>query len=236
MVETKPLSISKVVAALGGALLVASFFLPLVSEEGRLDARRELFGVEGLRKQIEAQNDLDAVRPLIEPAVQAIERFGEMPSLRNLSTVAAASTELLDQAASLGAPQANEMRQASTLLTIARVGLWLLPLVGAVQLLVPCITRMRGYAGFLGLVARFVFGLGFTLLALFPLLAASAEQQAHIGPAVWALLAGSLLMMGASLGGVTRSNWWMVLLADVVIFAGVVGGLMKLGDTLARGL
>lgn len=236
MAETKPLSVSKVVAALGGALLVASFFLPLVSEEGRADARRELFGVEGLRKQIEAQRDLEVVRPLIEPAVEAIERFGEMPSLRNLSTVAAVSTELLDQAASLGAPQANEMRQVSTLLAIARVGLWLLPLVGAVQLLVPIAARMRGYAGFLGLVARFVFGLGFALVALFPLLAASAEQQAQIGPAVWALLAGSLLMMGASLGGVTRSNWWMVLLADVVIFAGGVGGLMKLGDILARGL
>jgi len=230
MAEAKPLSVSKVVAALGGALLLASFFLPLVSASGREDVRREVFGVQGLRAQIEAQRELAAVQPLIEPAVEAIERFTETPSLRNLSSVAAASTELLDTAADLGAPQAKEMRQASTLLGIARLCLWFLPLVGAVQLLVPLVTRMRGYAGFPGLVARFFFGLGFALLAMVPLLGAPSDQQANIGPAVWALLVGSLLMMVASVAGVTRSNWWMVLLADLAIFGATIGGLVAVAE------
>jgi hypothetical protein len=61
-----------------------------------------------------------------------------------------------------------------------------------------------------------------------------AEQQEYIGPALWALLAGSLLMMGASLGGVTRSNWWMVLLADLAIFGAVVVGLVALAEKVSR--
>ena len=35
MAEAKPLSVSKVIAGVGGALLVASFFLPLASAKGR---------------------------------------------------------------------------------------------------------------------------------------------------------------------------------------------------------
>lgn len=234
MVEAKPLSVSKVVAALGGALLLASFFLPMVSDAGREDVRRELFGTRGLRAQIEAQRELAPVQPLIEPAVQAIERFVETPSLRNLSSVASASTELLNTAADLGAPEAKEMRQAATLLGLARLCLWLLPLVGAVQLLVPAVTRMRGYAGFPGLVARFLFGLWFALLAMVPLLGASQSQQDHIGPAVWALLVGSLLMMATSVAGVTRSNWWMVLLADLAILGATVGGLVAFAEKASR--
>lgn len=234
MVEAKPLSVSKVVAAVGGGLLLASFFLPLVSDAGRDDLRRELFGGKGLREQIEAQRELAAVQPLIEPAVQAIERFTETPNLRNLSSLASASSELLGTAAELGAPQAAEMRKVATVLSLARLCLWFLPLVGAVQLLVPAVTRMRGYAGFLGLVARFFFGLGFALLALVPLLGASESQQDHIGPAVWSLLVGSLLMMAASLAGVTRSNWWMVLLADLAIFAATIGGLVALAEKASR--
>jgi hypothetical protein len=234
MAEAKPLSVSKLVAALGGALLMASFFLPLVSAAGREDVRRELFGVKGLRAQIEAQRELAVVQPMIEPALQAIETFTEMPSLRNLSSLAAASTELLDKAADFGVPQAKEMRQASTVLTIARICLWWLPLVGAVQVLAPMLTRMRGYAGFFGLVTRFFFGLGFALLALVPLIGAPSDQQANIGPAVWVLLVGSLLMMVASLAGVTRSNWWMVLLADLAIFGATIGGLVAVAEAVSH--
>lgn len=235
MAEAKPWSVSKLVAALGGALLLASFFLPVVSEAGRRDAQREVLGVGGLRAQIEAQRDLAVVQPLIEPAVQAIERFGEMPNLRNLSSVAAASTELLETAAGLGAPRADELRQAATVLWIARLALWFLPLVGAVQLLVPLATLMRGYAGFFGLVARFLFGLGFALLAAVVLVGVPEGQRPYLGPAVWALLGGSLLMMGASVGGVSRGNWWMVLLADLAIFGAVVGGLVALAEAVSRG-
>ena len=234
MAEAKPLSVSKVIAGVGGALLVASFFLPLASAKGREDARRELFGIKGLRAQIEAQRELAAVQPLIEPAVQAIERFSETPSLRNLSTLAAASSELLETAAGFEPPQANEMRKAALMLSIGRMCLWWLPFVGAVQVLVPAVTRLRGYAGFVGLVARFAFGLFFALLAALPLAGALAEQPEYIGPALWALLAGSLLMMGASLGGVTRSNWWMVLLADLAILGAVVVGLVALAEKVSR--
>lgn len=234
MADAKPLSISKVVAGIGGALLVASFFLPLASEQGREAARREMFGISGLRGQIEAQRDLEVVRPLIEPALQSIEAFTEMPSLRNLSTAAALSSELLDTAAGFAAAEAAEMRKAATMLSIGRMCLWWLPLVGAVQVLVPAVTLLRGYAGVLGLVARFAFGLFFMLIAAILLAGALSERPEFVGPALWVLLAGSLLMMGASLCGVTRANWWIVLLADLAIFAVAVVGLVSVAEKVSR--
>lgn len=232
MADERPLSVTKIVASLGGALLLASFFLPMVSVGDAGDMNRELFGVRDLRKQIEASREMQAVQPLIEPALQEIERFTATPSLKNLSGVAGASREVLDAAASLGAPQAAEMRKASEILGMARLGLWLLPLVGLVQLVSPALSRMRGHAGAPGLVARFVFGLIFALVALMPLLGVEESHQGKIGPAVYALLIGSCLMMGASVFGVTRRNWWAVLLADVaiVVLTGVM--IVQLADYL----
>ena len=88
---------------------------------------------------------------------------------------------------------------------------------------------------FFGLVARFLFGLGFALLAAVVLVGVPEGQRGYLGPAVWALLGGSLLMMGASVGGVSRGNWWMVLLADLAIFGAVVGGLVALAEAVSRG-
>lgn len=230
MAEVKPLSVSKVVAGLGGALLLAAFFLPMVSEEGRGEVRRELTGTQGLRAQFESSRELTAVQPLVEPALQAMEAFIETPSLLRLSGLASASTELLGTAADLGVDQADEMRLAARLLSLARMSLWLLPLAGLVQMLVPAISRLRGYAGVGGLMARFLFGLLFALVAMVPIAGVSEAQRPFIGPAVWSLLTGSLLMMLASVAGVTRSNWWMVLLGDVVILFAVVAGLVGLAE------
>lgn len=232
MAEAKPVSVSKVVAGLGGALLIAAFFLPMVSEEGRDEVRRELSGARGLRAQIESSRELTAVQPLVEPALQAMEAFIATPSLLKLSGLASASTELLGTAADLGVDKADEMRLAARLLSLARVSLWLLPLTGLVQLLVPAISRLRGYAGVGRLLARFFFGLVFALVAMVPLAGVSEAQRPFIGPAVWSLLTGSVLMMGASVAGVTLRNWWMVVLGDVVILFGVVGGLVSLAQAL----
>lgn len=220
LANAEPFSVTKLLAGLGGALLLASFFLPMVdtSKPGASDA----FGIRDLRRQIESTGNLDAVRPLIEPAMQELERFATSPSLKNLTSVAGASGTLLTTAADLGAPEATEMRKIAGILGWVRLGLWLLPLVGLVQLAIPAMSRLRGYAGFLGLVARFFFGWLFLLMALIPIAGAPDAQQALIGPAVWVLLAGAVLMMLASLFGVTRKNWWAVLLVDIAIIAATV--------------
>lgn len=215
MADERPFSVTRVVASVGGAMLLASFFLPMVSEGFGVDQQ---MGVAELRRQIETSRELQAVQPLIEPALQQIERFVATPSLRNLSGLTATSCEVLDAAASLGVDQAAEMRELSTILGRIRLGLWSLPLVGAVQMLLPALSRFRGYAGYLGLVARFVFGLLFVLVAVVPLLGVPDHQQQYIGSAAWVMLLGGALMIGASFFGVTRRNWWAVIGTNVLLF------------------
>jgi len=83
-----------------------------------------------------------------------------------------------------------------------------------------------------GTVARFGFGLLFALVGLIPLAGVPEAEQGLIGSAVWALLAGSLLMMTASIFGVTRSNWWAVLAADVALVIAAGLGLVALANSL----
>lgn len=230
MADSQPFSITKLLAGLGGALLITSFFLPLLdtSQPGASDG----FGIRELRRQIESTRDADVVRPLIEPAMQELERFATTPSLKNLGGVAGVSRELLDTAASLGTAEAAEMRQVAGLLGWLRIGLWLLPLVGLVQLAIPVVTRLRGYTGFLGLVGRFFFGWLFALMALVPIAGAPDAQRALIGPAIWALLVGAGMMMVAGLFGVTRRNWWAVLLADAAIIGATVFAIKAFAEAM----
>lgn len=232
MADSQPFSVTKLLAGLGGALLIASFFLPLVNTG--LPGASDAFGVRELRRQIESTRDADAVRPLIEPAMQALERFATTPNLSNVTGLASVSRELLDTAASatdvVDARQAAEMRKASSMLGWVRA-LWLLPLIGLVQLALPAVTRLRGHTGFLGLVGRFWFAWPFWLVAMTPLLADAADQKL-LGPAVWALLAGTSLMLIAGLFGVTRRNWWAVILADVAIVAATIFAAATLAEKL----
>jgi hypothetical protein len=216
LADSQPFSVTKLLAGLGGALLIASFFLPLL-DTSRPDAK-DAFGIGDLRRQIEATSNADLVRPMIEPAMQSLERFATSPSLKNLTDVAGQSGTLLNTAANAGAAEAAEMRKVAGILGWVRLGLWLLPLVGLVQLALPLVTRLRGYTGFFGLVGRFVFGWLFLLMALVPVLGADGKQDL-IGPAVWVLLAGSSLMIVASLFGGTRRNWWAVVLVDIGLIA-----------------
>jgi hypothetical protein len=207
-------------AGLGGALLIASFFLPLVNTSS--PAASNALGMDQLRRQIESTSDYEAVRPLVEPTMKAIESFAANPSLMNLTGVVGLSGELLETAAGIATADAAEIRKVAGILAWVKRGLWLLPLVGAIQLLLPALSRLRGHAGFLGLVGRFLFGWIFGLMALVPIAGAPSNQQAVIGIAIWILLVGSVLMMLASLFGVTRRNWWAVILADAGIVAATV--------------
>ena len=232
MADSQPFSVTKLLAGLGGALLIASFFLPMVdtSTPGASDA----FGVRELRRHIDATREADAVRPLIDPALQTLDRFAATPSLYNLTSVTGATRELLAKAADIGVPEADKMRMAAGMLGWVRLGLWLLPLVGLIQLAIPGVTRLRGHTGFPGLVARFFFGMLFTLMALVPILGAPNSQQSLIGSAIWVLLVGSVLMILASLFGVTRRNWWAVLLVDVAIVAATVFGIKAFAEAMQR--
>lgn len=226
MAEQNSLSVTKVIAALGGALLVAAFFLPMVDTSQ--PQARDMFGVQDMRRHIESTRDTEAIRPMVEPALQKLEHFAATPSLLNFVAVVGVTREILETAASLGVEEAGEMRQASKLLGFVRLGLWLLPLVGLVQLVVPALSRLRGNAGALGLIARFVFGLLFLMIALIPILGAPESQRPLFGPAIWALLVGASLMVVAGLFGVTRRNWWIVLLTDIAIVAATVFGIRAL--------
>lgn len=227
MADSQPFSVTKLLAGLGGALLIASFFLPLI-DTGHPGAK-DAFGISDLRRQIESTSDAELVRPLIEPAMQSLERFATSPSLKNLTDVAGQSGTLLNTAADVGAPEAAEMRKVAGILGWVRLGLWLLPLVGLVQLALPAISRLRGHAGFLGLVARFLFGWLFLLMALVPILGAPDAQRAVIGQAVWFLLTGAALMIVASLFGGTRRNWWAVVLVDIGLIAATFFALATFG-------
>lgn len=218
-------------AAVGGALLVASFFLPLLNVRGEADVGREVFGVADLRAEIEELRSVEATRPLIEPALLQLEIFGASPSLRHLSGLAAASREVANAAIVFGVDDPGLPRFVQ-ILGLVRTSLWLLPLVGAVQLVVPLISRLRGYAGYGGLVARFAFGLLFAFVALVPLAGVAEAERGLIGPAVWVLLAGSLLMMAASVGGITRRNAAAVILTDLAILVGACFGIVALADSI----
>lgn len=224
---------TKVVAGIGGILLVASFFLPLVALKADGRTADDFFGVGDLRRHVENSREAEAVRPLIEPALKQFEVFASSPSLRNFSSVIASANEILGLVvrSGVGPPEA---RQLSTVLGATRWGLWLLPLVGAVQALAPALTLFRGHAGFFGLVARFAFGLLFALVALIPLLGAPESTQAYIGSAVYVALVGGLMMMLAGVLGVTRGNWIFVILAQGGILAGVVYGLKTLAEMTQR--
>lgn len=218
------MSLSKVAAAVAGGLIIASFFLPAVNVKAGGSAAREMFGVDVMRKQIEASRNLSLVEPLIEPALKSYEAFAESPSVRNLSTVCAVSKEILDRAAPLlpgreskstmGLPYREDVQLVTQVLWVARLALWLLPLIGLVQLVAPLATLRRGHAGFIGLTARFGFGLVLLLLAVIPVLGLPAADRVYLGSAVWALLAGSALMVGTGIVGVTRDNWWYVWLVQ----------------------
>src|SRR5690606_27218849 len=93
----RPFSVTKVIAGVGGALLIAAFFLPLVDLKAA-GAGGDPFGVQQLRKHIDQSRELAAVKPLIEPAVQSLELFAASPSLKNMSSVAAASRDVLEVA------------------------------------------------------------------------------------------------------------------------------------------
>jgi hypothetical protein len=221
--ESKSLSLTKVVAAVGGLLLVAAFFLPAVDVKAGGAVARDMFGVKAMRAQIEASRDLTIVQPLIEPALASYEAFAATPSLRNLSTLCGVSKEILDITLTLPVPHQDEIRMAARVLGEARLALWLLPLVGLVQLVAPLITLLRGNTGFIGLVSRFAFGLVLMFLAALPALGVSDAERPFIGPAVWALLLGSGLMVGAGVCGVTRDNWWYVWLVQAATLAGLIG-------------
>lgn len=220
---------TKVISGLGGLLLVAAFLLPLVDVKGGGAAAGDLFGVRKMRAEIERSRELEAVKPMIEPAMQQLELFAESPSLRHLTTLIGRTKEIVDTAAALGAMPA-EARDASTVLAAARAALWLVPLVGAVQTALPLLSRFRGYAGFFGLVARFAFGLLFLLLALTPVLGAPPHVQQYLGPAVYAALAGGALMVVGGVAGVTRGNFLFVLLAEAGILAVVFYGLKTVAE------
>lgn len=238
----KSVSLTKIAAAIAGGLIMASFFLPAVDVKAGKSAAREMFGVNVMRAQIEASRNLALVEPLIEPALQSYEVFAETPSLRNLSTICAVTKEILDKTLPLLAPRdpaqknvpplgqrlpfREEVQVVTGALWAARLGLWLLPLIGLVTMVVPVVTLRRddtGVFGYLTLVSRFFFGLVLLLLGVIPLLAVDDAQRPFIGSAVWALLAGSGLMLLTGVAGVNRSNWWYVWLTQVVLLAGLVG-------------
>lgn len=210
---------------------MVSFFLPLLDTSQ--PAARDGFGIRELRREIDATRGVEAVRPLIDPALKALEKFGASPSLYNLAGVTGTTRELLDTAAAVGLPEADQMRKVAGMLGWVRLALWLLPLVGLVQLAIPAVTRLRGYTGFLGLVGRFFFGWLFTLLALIPVLGAPDVQRALIGPAIWTLLVGAALMMIAGFG-VTRRNWWMVILANIAIIGATIFAIKAFADAMQR--
>ena len=218
-------------AGAGGALLIASFFLPLLDVRGGADVGREVFGVPDLRAEIEELRSVEATRPLVEPALLQLEIFSASPSLRNLSTLTAASREAA-QAAIVFGVEDPELPRYVKILGLVWTCLWLLPLVGLVQAIVPLVSRLRGYADYVGLVGRFVFGLLFSFVALIPVAGVAEQHQGLIGSAVWALLAGSLLMMAASVFGVTRRNWLAVLATDVALLMAAGFGVVKLADSL----
>jgi len=229
-----PLSLTKVTASVGGALLAASFFLPLVDMRAGGSAAADVFGVESMRRHIERSRELDSVKPMIEPALQQLDTFGAGPSLRNLSRLVGATKEIVDAVVATGVAPA-EARTASSVLGTTRLGLWLVPLVGALQTVLPLLTRFRGYAGFFGLVARFGFGLVFVTLALIPLLGAPGARP-FLGAAVYAALFGGGLMMAAGMFGVTRSNFVLVFAAQAGVLAAVVFGLRALVEAAQRAL
>lgn len=218
-------------AAVGGALLIASFFLPLLNVAGGADVGREVFGVDNLRAQIEELRSVEATRPFIEPALHQLEIFAVTPSLRNLSALSAAAREVADAAIVFGVED-PELPRYAKVLGLVRTCLWLLPLVGLVQLVTPLVTGLRRYAGLVGLAARFGFGLMFAFVAFVPLAGVPEAQRGLIGSAVWALLVGSLLMMAASLFGVTRRNWWAVIAADIALLIGGGYGVVALAEWL----
>jgi hypothetical protein len=223
-VSGQPFSATKVISGLGGLLLIASFLLPLVDVKGGGAAAGDLFGVHQMRREIERSREYEAVKPLIDPALQQLERFADNPSMRNLATLIGQTKEIVDGVGSVVATP-EEARNASLVLAASRTALWLVPLVGAIQTALPLLSRFRGYAGFFGLLGRFSFGLLFLLLAATPLFGAPAEVQRYIGSAVYAALVGGALMVVGGVGGVTRGNFVFVLLAEAGILAVVYYGL-----------
>lgn len=232
----------KAVAVIAGGLIVASFFLPAVDVKAGGAVARDMFGVRVMRQQIEASRQLSLVEPLIAPALQSYETFAETPSLRNLSAVCAASKEILDRSLPLLASRADgrpdprplgqrlpyreEVQVVTAALWAARLALWLLPVIGLIQTIAPLVTLRRedsGFFGYAALVSRFLFGLILLLLAVIPVLGVSDAERPFIGPAVWALLAGSGLMVAAGVFGVNRRNWWYVWLTQAGLLAGLVG-------------
>ncbi|MDC0719597.1 hypothetical protein [Nannocystis bainbridge] len=230
----EPLSLTKVTASIGGALLAASFFLPLVDMRAGGSAAGDVFGVESMRRQIEGSREFESVKPLIAPALQQLEAFGAGPSLRNLSRLVVATKEIVDTVVATGLAPA-EAKVASTALGATRLLLWLVPLVGAVQAVLPLLTRFRGYAGFFGLLARFGFGLVFVTLALIPLLGAPGARP-FLGLAVYAALFGGGLMMASGMLGVSRGNFLLVFAAQAGVLAAVVFGLRALVEAGQRAL
>lgn len=232
LVSEAPLSVTKVTASIGGALLAASFFLPLVNMREGGAATADAFGVAAMQRQIEGSREYEAVRPLIAPAMQQLEAFGAAPSLRNLTRVIGATGEIVDLAASAGLATA-ETKAWSSVLAWTHLALWLVPLVGAVQAVLPLLTRFRGHAGFIGLMARFGFGAVFVMLAGLPVLGAP-EARPFLGPAVHASLFGGGLMMASGIAGVTRRNFALVFAAQVGLLAAVVLGLRAVVEAAQR--
>lgn len=228
MAQHETLSLTKLVAAVGGGLLVAAFFLPVVDVQAGGAAARDMFGVKAMRQEIERSRDLTLVQPLIEPALQSYEAFAATPSLRNLSAVCGVTKEILDTSLTLPIPRRTDVEIAAGILGVVRPVLWMLPLVGLVQLVLPLATLRRGHAGVPGLVARFLFGVVLLMLALVPVLGVSAAERPFIGAGVWALLAGSAAMVAAGVFGVTRKNWWIVYLIQGLLLAGIVGFIVML--------
>lgn len=225
----RPFSVTKVISGIGGILLVAAFLLPVVDVKGGGAAAGDLFGIRQMRREIERSRELEPAKPLIEPALQQLDAFADRPSLRNLASLIGITKEIVDMAhqAKQLPPEAAD---ASMVLGLSRAALWLVPVVGAIQTTLPLLSRFRGYAGFLGLVARFAFGLLFVLLALTPLLGAPAAAQQYIGPAVYAALIGGALMIAGGALGVTRGNFLFVLPAQAGIVAVVFYGLKTVAE------
>ncbi len=210
-------------SALGGLLLIASFFTPLFGDtQGAEDNPLAEVMRDFNSKLSQAREARDSLPPeyvhTIDSAAEHATALLATPSPKNLAWLSADGIDLLSIAELQNSDLKRDLKGPKLALRGFLVVLLAMPIIGAYLAIRGVKTRFKTQST-LGLVLCFFAGFFYASIGTIAIVSVPARAQDLIGPACWLLTAGGGLLLFTSIFGVSRTTWWR---AYLLYIAGLI--------------
>ncbi|MEZ4448249.1 MAG: hypothetical protein R3B09_02135 [Nannocystaceae bacterium] len=218
-------SVWTILGAVGGAMIVAAFLAPMFQIPGAGASRNEaqVLIADYQREFDRAREELSRLPPtfqeMVTPATEHVAAFLEVPSLKNLVSIAVDARALLEVSAAFDPEHAAQMREVRGYLLALIVFALAMPAIG-VFVVVRGVLRGFRKPGVVTLVLSFLVGLVYFAIGALLLLGIPEASRDQVGLALWLLGGGGLLLFLSGIFAVSWRTWWLAYLLDV---AGLVG-------------